>query len=177
MNLIGGYYDAGDNVKFVWPMSFTTTLLSWAAIEYQNEISSVNQLGYLRSTIKWGTDFILRAHTSPNMLYTQVNNLFPGLHILIVYISRIFYISYQKIHYQNSNTYYCFCFIMDTKRWEMVIQIIVVGRGQKIWTHQELSTVSLPLPLVLKPRVKPQPLLQRPHLFSNRSILLIHPHY
>ncbi|KAL1222614.1 Endoglucanase 20 [Cardamine amara subsp. amara] len=74
VNLVGGYYDAGDNVKFVWPMSFTTTLLSWAAIEYQNEISSVNQLGYLRSTIKWGTDFIIRAHTSPNMLYTQVGD-------------------------------------------------------------------------------------------------------
>ena len=72
MNLIGGFYDAGDNVKFVWPMSFTTTLLSWAAIEYQNEISSANQLGYLRSSIKWATDFILRAHTSPTTLYTQV---------------------------------------------------------------------------------------------------------
>jgi len=54
-------------------MSFTTTLLSWAALEYQNEITFVNQLGYLRSTIKWGTNFILRAHTSTNMLYTQVN--------------------------------------------------------------------------------------------------------
>ncbi|XP_010433888.1 PREDICTED: endoglucanase 20-like [Camelina sativa] len=74
VNLIGGYYDAGDNVIFVWPVSFTTTLLSWAAIEYQNEISSVNQLGYLRSAIKWGTDFILRAHTSPTMLYTQVGD-------------------------------------------------------------------------------------------------------
>ncbi|CAN8325676.1 unnamed protein product [Cochlearia groenlandica] len=74
VNLIGGYYDAGDNVKFVWPMSFTTTLLSWAAIEYSNEISSVNQIGYLRSSIKWGTDFILRAHTSRNTLYTQVGD-------------------------------------------------------------------------------------------------------
>ncbi|CAA7047458.1 unnamed protein product [Microthlaspi erraticum] len=74
VNLIGGYYDAGDNVKFVWPMSFTTTLLSWAAIEYENEISSKNQLGYLRSSIKWATDFILRAHTSPTTLYTQVGD-------------------------------------------------------------------------------------------------------
>ncbi|KAL0890916.1 hypothetical protein Bca101_014899 [Brassica carinata] len=74
VNLIGGYYDAGDNVKFVWPMSFTTTLLSWAAIEYQKEISSVNQLGYLRSSIKWGANFIIRAHTSPTTLYTQVGD-------------------------------------------------------------------------------------------------------
>ncbi|KAG2248817.1 hypothetical protein Bca52824_088445 [Brassica carinata] len=74
VNLIGGYYDAGDNVKFVWPMSFTTTLLSWAAIEYQNEISSVNQLSYLRSSIKWATDFIILAHASPTTLYTHVGD-------------------------------------------------------------------------------------------------------
>lgn len=72
MNLIGGYYDAGDNVKFVWPMAFTVSLLSWTAIEYEKEISSVHQLGYLRRAIRWGTNFILKAHSSPTTLYTQV---------------------------------------------------------------------------------------------------------
>lgn len=72
VNLVGGYYDAGDNVKFGWPMAFTVSLLSWAAVEYRREISSVNQLGYLGSAIRWGTEFILRAHTSPTTLYTQV---------------------------------------------------------------------------------------------------------
>ncbi|KAK3227899.1 hypothetical protein Dsin_007761 [Dipteronia sinensis] len=48
VNLVGGYYDAGDNIKFGWPMAFTVSLLSWAAIEYRTEISSANQLGYLR---------------------------------------------------------------------------------------------------------------------------------
>lgn len=74
VNLIGGYYDAGDNVKFGWPMAFTVSLLSWTAIEYEKEISSANQLGYLRSAIRWGTNFILRAHTSPTTLYTQVGD-------------------------------------------------------------------------------------------------------
>lgn len=72
MNLIGGYYDAGDNVKFVWPMAFTVSLLSWTAIEYEKEISSVNQLGHLRTAIRWGTNFLLKAHSSPTTLYTQV---------------------------------------------------------------------------------------------------------
>ncbi|KAK6935440.1 Glycoside hydrolase family 9 [Dillenia turbinata] len=74
VNLMGGYYDAGDNIKFVWPMAFSVTLLSWAATEYQNEISSINQLGYLQSAIRWGADFVLRAHTSPTTLYTQVGD-------------------------------------------------------------------------------------------------------
>ncbi|XP_021284950.1 endoglucanase-like [Herrania umbratica] len=74
VNLVGGYYDAGDNVKFGWPMAFTVTLLSWAAVEFRQEISSANQLNHLRSAIRWGSDFILRAHTSPTTLYTQVGN-------------------------------------------------------------------------------------------------------
>jgi hypothetical protein len=72
VDLVGGYYDAGDNVKFGWPMSFTVSLLSWAAIEYESEISSVNQLDYLHGAIRWGADFILKAHTSPTTLFTQV---------------------------------------------------------------------------------------------------------
>ncbi|XP_059443371.1 endoglucanase-like [Corylus avellana] len=74
VNLIGGYYDAADNVKFGWPMAFTVSLLSWAAIEYKNEISSVNQLCHLHTAIRWGTNFILRSHTSPTTLYTQVGD-------------------------------------------------------------------------------------------------------
>ncbi|KAJ4839152.1 hypothetical protein Tsubulata_008318 [Turnera subulata] len=74
VNLVGGYYDAGDNVKFGWPLAFSVTLLSWAAIEYQKEISSVNQLDQLHTAIRWGTNFILHSHTSPTTLYTQVGD-------------------------------------------------------------------------------------------------------
>ncbi|KAK8500512.1 hypothetical protein V6N13_073578 [Hibiscus sabdariffa] len=57
VNLLGGYYDAGDNVKFVWPMAFTVTLLSWAAVEYQHEISLAAELNHLRTAIRWaGTE-------------------------------------------------------------------------------------------------------------------------
>ncbi|PKI36555.1 hypothetical protein CRG98_043057 [Punica granatum] len=74
VNLVGGFYDAGDNVKFGWPMAITVTLLSWVALDYEEEISSVNQLGYLQSAISWGADFLVQAHTSPTTLYTQVGD-------------------------------------------------------------------------------------------------------
>ncbi|KAI5329009.1 hypothetical protein L3X38_028406 [Prunus dulcis] len=74
VNLVGGYYDAGDNVKFGWPMAFSVSLLSWAAVEYRQQISSTNQLAYLRKAIRWGTNFILKAHTSPTTFYTQVGD-------------------------------------------------------------------------------------------------------
>ncbi|KQJ98076.1 endoglucanase 20 [Brachypodium distachyon] len=74
VNLTGGYYDAGDNVKFVFPMAFTVTLLSWSADEYRGEVAAAGQLGNLRAAIRWGADFLLRAHTSPTTLYTQVGD-------------------------------------------------------------------------------------------------------
>lgn len=75
MNLTGGYYDAGDNIKFGWPMAFSVSLLSWAVTEYQTEISAANQLGHIRSAIRWGAEYLLRAHTSSTTLYTQVTML------------------------------------------------------------------------------------------------------
>lgn len=72
VNLRGGYYDAGDNVKFGWPMAYSVSLLSWAAIDYQKEISSANQLSYLQAAIRWGADFVLKSHTSSTTFYTQV---------------------------------------------------------------------------------------------------------
>ncbi|TVU06273.1 hypothetical protein EJB05_49476 [Eragrostis curvula] len=74
VNLTGGYYDAGDNVKFGFPMAFSVTLLSWSAIEYRDAVTAAGQLQYLRSAIQWGADFLLRARTSPTTLYTQVGD-------------------------------------------------------------------------------------------------------
>ena len=32
VDLTGGWYDAGDHVKFNLPMSYTSTMLAWSAI-------------------------------------------------------------------------------------------------------------------------------------------------
>nr|GEV54705.1 hypothetical protein [Tanacetum cinerariifolium] len=34
VDLTGGYYDAGDNVKFGFPMAFTTTMRAWSVVEF-----------------------------------------------------------------------------------------------------------------------------------------------
>ncbi|XP_051136984.1 endoglucanase 20-like [Andrographis paniculata] len=74
VNLAGGYYDAGDNVKFGWPMAFTTSLLSWAAVEYGAGVQAAGEMENLRAAIQWGTDFLINAHASPTTLYTQVGD-------------------------------------------------------------------------------------------------------
>ncbi|KDP25211.1 hypothetical protein JCGZ_20367 [Jatropha curcas] len=73
VNLVGGYYDAGDNVKFGLPMAFTTTLLSWSVIEFGSSMH--DQIDNAKSAIRWGTDYLLKAATAtPDTLYVQVGD-------------------------------------------------------------------------------------------------------
>ncbi|KAK6934503.1 Glycoside hydrolase family 9, partial [Dillenia turbinata] len=74
VDLVGGYYDAGDNVKFGLPMAFTITMLSWGVIDYANEIAAAGEFGHALEAIKWGTDYFIKAHTHPNVLWVQVGD-------------------------------------------------------------------------------------------------------
>jgi hypothetical protein len=71
-DLTGGYYDAGDHVKFGFPMASSMTMLGWGAIQYRDAYQKSGQLPYIQDAIKWGTDYILKAHTAPNEFYGQV---------------------------------------------------------------------------------------------------------
>ncbi|CAK9143171.1 unnamed protein product [Ilex paraguariensis] len=74
VDLVGGYYDAGDNVKFGLPMAFTTTMMSWSIIEYGTQMDSSGELGHAMDAVKWGTDYLIKAHTQPNVLYGEVGD-------------------------------------------------------------------------------------------------------
>ncbi|CAI5516534.1 unnamed protein product [Closterium sp. Naga37s-1] len=74
VDLVGGYYDAGDNVKFGFPMAFTVTVLSWAVVEYGAQLQAAGQLGYALDAIRWGTDYFLKANTGPTELWGQVGD-------------------------------------------------------------------------------------------------------
>jgi endoglucanase len=72
VDLTGGYYDAGDHVKFGLPMASSMTMLSWGVVQYRNAYQQSGQLPYVLDAIKWGTDYLLKAHTQPNELWGQV---------------------------------------------------------------------------------------------------------
>jgi len=74
VDLSGGYYDAGDNVKFNFPQAYTLTMLSWSGITFRDGYEKSNQFEYLLDTVKWGTDYLIKCHTSKNELYVQVGN-------------------------------------------------------------------------------------------------------
>lgn len=86
VDLVGGYYDAGDNLKFGLPMAFTTTLLAWSVIEFGSSMQEQSENA--RAAIRWGTDYLLKAATStPDVLYVQVSpiHIYSSLFELYIY--------------------------------------------------------------------------------------------
>lgn len=73
-DLTGGYYDAGDHVKFGFPMAVTATVLSWGLIDFSQGYEQAGQTEYGRAAVKWATDYFLKAHTAEYELYGQVGN-------------------------------------------------------------------------------------------------------
>ncbi|OUZ99289.1 Glycoside hydrolase [Macleaya cordata] len=74
--LVGGYYDAGDNIKFHFPMAFSMSMLSWSVIEYSHKYKAIGEYEHVRDIIKWGTDYLLltfnSSATTINKIYSQV---------------------------------------------------------------------------------------------------------
>jgi endoglucanase len=61
-DLSGGYYDAGDRMKYAYPMASAMTLLSWGVEHFQPAYSHSGQLDEAQAAIRWGTDWLLKAH-------------------------------------------------------------------------------------------------------------------
>ncbi|XP_073109907.1 endoglucanase 17 isoform X1 [Elaeis guineensis] len=74
VDLTGGYYDAGDNVKFGFPMAFTATLMAWSIIDFGKNMGP--QLTEAVKAVKWATDYLLKATAVPNVVYVQVGDAF-----------------------------------------------------------------------------------------------------
>ncbi|XP_028797241.1 endoglucanase 4-like [Neltuma alba] len=73
VDLVGGYYDAGDNVKFNFPMAFSTTMLAWSVIEF-GEFMGVSDLKYALDAIRWGTDYLMKATSVPGIVFAVVGD-------------------------------------------------------------------------------------------------------
>lgn len=76
LDLSKGMYDAGDLIKFGFPMAFMATVLSWAILEYGDHMNAVKQLEHAQDSLKWITDYLINAYPSANVLYVQVCHLF-----------------------------------------------------------------------------------------------------
>ncbi|CAN8276615.1 unnamed protein product [Cochlearia groenlandica] len=73
-DLTGGYYDAGDNVKFNFPMAFTTTMLAWSVIEF-GEIMASSEIRESMVALRWSSDYLLKSVSQlPYRIFVQVGD-------------------------------------------------------------------------------------------------------
>ena len=71
---------AGDYVKFGFPMASAMTVLSWGGVVFRSGYEKAGQAEHLHQAVKWGTDYLIKAHVSDYELYAQVSmtiNLLP----------------------------------------------------------------------------------------------------
>ncbi|XP_076903082.1 endoglucanase 25-like [Bidens hawaiensis] len=71
-DLVGGYYDAGDAIKFHFPKAFAMTMLSWSVIEYSAKYEAAGELNHVKEIIKWGTDYFLKTFNSTADSVSQI---------------------------------------------------------------------------------------------------------
>ncbi|KAF8934292.1 hypothetical protein BGZ58_005808 [Dissophora ornata] len=72
LDLSGGYYDAGDYLKFIFPLTFSMAETCWGGLEFWEGYQLANQTVYLDQTVRWGMDWLIKAHPNNNTLYVQV---------------------------------------------------------------------------------------------------------
>lgn len=69
LDLTGGWADAGDGIKFTHTISYAAAQLGWNVYEYRKAFEKSGQLDVILDEIKWGTDFLIKAHPKPDELY------------------------------------------------------------------------------------------------------------
>ena len=55
-------------------MAGAMTVLAYGGISYGAAYEAAGEMEHLKEAIKWGTDYFLKAHVSPNEFYCQVGN-------------------------------------------------------------------------------------------------------
>jgi endoglucanase len=72
LDLVGGFADAGDHIKATFPLVHSMTTLAWGMIESPQGYSASGQSTYLLSNLRWGMDYLIKAHPAANRLVTEV---------------------------------------------------------------------------------------------------------
>ncbi|MFZ5986220.1 MAG: glycoside hydrolase family 9 protein [Bacillota bacterium] len=69
----GGWYDAGDHVKFNLPMAYTASMLGWALYEYGEGFDAAGQRVHLENNLKFVLDYLVACDKGNSIVY-QVGN-------------------------------------------------------------------------------------------------------
>ncbi|KAL1916704.1 uncharacterized protein VTP21DRAFT_5408 [Calcarisporiella thermophila] len=74
VDLSGGFFDAGNHLKFTLPLAYTLSFMAWGALDSWEGYALAGQMEWLRDVLKWGADWLVKAHPKPNVLFVQVGD-------------------------------------------------------------------------------------------------------
>jgi hypothetical protein len=74
LDLTGGWYDAGDNVKFNLPMSYSSMVLGWSYLNNPEAYSQSGQAKWMLHDIKWANDYFVKCNPDSSTYYYQVGD-------------------------------------------------------------------------------------------------------
>ncbi len=80
-DLSGGWFDAGDGVKFNMPMAYSATMLNWGMIAFDD--AYLGQGGYGKEQVRYALDYLIQTYNqgadlsnpSDDIIYYQVGNV------------------------------------------------------------------------------------------------------
>ncbi len=67
--VLGGWYDAGDHVKFNLPMAYSAAMLGWAQYEYKSAFSGSGQLAFLENNTKFALNYLANCWNGSTYTY------------------------------------------------------------------------------------------------------------
>ena len=71
-NLTGGWHDAGDHVKFNYPMSFAVYSLASLYVDYRAQIDATGNREALLKHLRFVGDYMIKCHPEPNKYVIQI---------------------------------------------------------------------------------------------------------
>ncbi len=74
IDLSGGFFDAGDTVKFNFPMASSFSLIGWSLLEFGDGYSSVKEYDHALALFRWALNYMIKCHTSKYELVVQVGD-------------------------------------------------------------------------------------------------------
>ena len=74
LDLTGGWFDAGDNVKFNLPMAYTAAMLGWSLYEDYDSYTESGQLVYQLNNLRYVCDYFIKCHPEDEVYYYQVGD-------------------------------------------------------------------------------------------------------
>ncbi len=68
-DVTGGWYDAGDHVKFNLPMAYSASMLAWGMYQYSDGIKQAGQYEIYRNNLEFVLDYLVNCDRGSDVVY------------------------------------------------------------------------------------------------------------